>query len=683
MRKLTPEEAAALGLEEPAPRVQRKLTPEEVAALGLEPPVKSLQYLADTSNNAQTALQQRYLSEGPAAMARQQLANEQGPASRAMIKAGREVDKLRAGINQLGYSALAGIVPKGRPDLLAQVNELKSGVAQDQAEKDIAYRELGAQESWPAAIGGALPYLLSGLAVPAVGSAAKVGLNAAIRTPSVVANVGKSALTDIVNTGASSSNTAIKNIASKAQRELTGPWSKQAAFNANKVKILDPYNHNTLESLLGSLGVGSAEGAAQYDKTAQSGAVNSLTGGVLGNVIKPSLTRMPNYRANNPNETAVIDWATQNGFKLTKPGMINGSRRYQKFEHGMRNDSTFADPLHMVDQANSAVSNRIASESMGLPAKAAARTQFTPKELSDHMETLGKEYDALEQGTVAHFTPGDKVDLLNHLKTLRKDTTAQGKAIVSDVADYYKQIGFGNKARPLTQAGPAVNPVIKQGSEYKELRRRLLADINDSYANGNTYRASALKPVLAKVDSAVANGIMNKGGTATLSQWKDLNERYAMTQLVLNHGLTPLGTFDPYKLLNHFEQNDVGRMVLGTAAGKRVDNLHKLAKLEYMTKHQMGSDMSGMGVKNIFNKSNPGIMEKLLSSHWAGSVNSVVPFGTLGLKAYLSGYPVSTGLLNLSGKGLGDAALPVRALSQSTEPDKSIKSLKNYLKIYD
>jgi hypothetical protein len=376
---------------------------------------------------------------------------------------------------------------------------------------------------------------------------------------------------------------------------------------------------------------------------------------------KPFVTNMPDFRAGNETEKDLLDWGWRRGMRFL-PGMETGSKRLQKFEHAMRSDSQLGDSLALHDNSNTIVNNRIAANAMGMKgADQLNGLSLTPEVLTNHLGDIGKQYDILEAGTVAHFRPQD----INNIKGIANKTIAD-KTIDASIGKLVK--GYADKIMAMA---PSRNPLtgkimpsVLGGDNYKEIRRNLRSDINDAYAKSDTRKAEALAPLLQHVDDAVERGVGAKGGTATVAQWKDLNERNAMTNLIIEHGMTPTGQFAPEKILNHLMGSDTKRLL--TDQGGRIKDLQQAAKIAYMDKIQEGSDLSGMGVRNISNAGNPSLVEKLLMTGHAGWIPALP---RMALAAYTkAGYPAKTGLLNMSGKGYGNPSLYTRALQQAVQP---------------
>ena len=609
-------------------------------------------------------------SKGPDALARYNDVMQMGPIDKAMISAGRETDKLLSGVNSLGYG-LAGMAADRwntqHPSLVgpeASANMIKkmNAVDEDQASKDAVMGEFLQNQGIPGYLGSMLPYIASGATVGR--TAGKIGeevLSTLSEAPMAAVNEGKGAFTKLVEKIASNDNPFASKIGGRFKTEITDPWTRRSAYVKLRPKISDPYTQGLGGEILGGTTLGAIESALHPDQSWWEGALSSGVGSSAGAALKPYVTRMPDFRAGNTTEKDLLKWGEEQGLRYL-PGMESGSKRLQKFEHAMRSDSQLGDSLALYDNANAIVNNRIAANTMGMSPDVvnSGNLSLTPKVLQSHLADIGNQYDALEAGTIAHFRPQDINDIRGIVNRTIVDKTIDpsiGK-LVKGYAD--KIMAMAPSRDPLTGR---LKSSILEGDNYKEIRRNLRSDINDAYSSSDTRKAEALKPLLQHVDDAVERGVQTKGGTSTVAQWKDLNERNAMTNLILEHGMTPTGQFAPEKIMNHLMGSDTKRLL--TDQGGRVKDLQKVAKLAYMDRMQEGSDLTGMGVRNIANAGNPGLVEKLLMTPMAG----YIPIGPrVALAAYKTGWPVKTGLLNMSGKDLGRLSLYTRAAEQATQP---------------
>jgi hypothetical protein len=612
---------------------------------------------------------------GPEAYKRWQRVQQMSPVSKILTGAGTEAIDLAKGFNEAAYNVggtVADIWHQEHPGLVSQkaVDTLdeKAQEMRDQygIDNDIN-KEFRESSGIFGNIGASLPYVVSGelLGKPFAKVGGKI-VSGIAEGPETLIQAGKQASESVIDKLARSSSTPVKNVAGRIKKVITDPWKESAIASRARPVVTNPYMIGRGGELVGNMGLGAVEGSLDPNSTAKSGAINSVIGTVTGQAIKPAVTIAPNFRSNNPVEQSALKWYKGQGGRLL-PGLETGSKRLQNFERTLSSDTTYADPLHRIMAANDIVNNRIAANAMGMPAT--SKQSFTPKHLMEHKNALGEEYNKLEEGTVANFTPQDKTNLVGHFNRLNQDKTKAGKSISGDVADYLRQIDQLTPNRNMTTG--RIRQMNMAGSDFKDLRSRLQSDITGSFQQGDHQRANALKPILKTVDNAVERGVEKKGGTAGVAQWKDLNERYAITQLVMDHGLSPTGQFDPSKMYQHLANNDIRRIVLGE--GGRVKALHKLAQVEHMSKHQSGPDISGLTQNNMFNRVTNSPIEKMLMTPYAGWPG-FSPISNAALKLYASERwsPAKFGLLHMSGKGFGNPVTYTRAYEQANQPHLKI-----------
>jgi len=576
----------------------------------------------------------------------------------AMISAGREADKLVSGSKDVGYFL---------QDLLGNPTAIQKSIALSKSEdsKDEAYK--GFQEGsnfLERALGGAIPYFVTGATGgPTAAKLTDAVVNKLISSPLKMATTAaRTAASDTANAAAQSAFGPTRYLGQRIKTEITDPLNAWSAMKRNQVNLQDPYFKGAMGDVLGSGALGAVEGGLHYDRNPVNGAIAGLMGGITGKLASPMLRHLPNYYT--PTENNIVDWAKQEGMQLLT-GMDSGSRRLQNFESQLAKSEAFSDTVNRYNQGNDVVANRIAYKAMGLPEKQI--DHMTPQLLSKHLDDLGKQYNELEAGTVAKFTKEDQLALQQHLADVSQNPSPDGKQHVAAASAYVNKINqtIQQMRDPLT--GRIVTNKGMDGSTFKDIRSYLKYDISKASQDGDINRVNALKPVLDTLDNAVERGVKEAKGTATVKQWKDLNEQYAMTNLVIDHGMAPTGKFDSRKMLSYFITNDPKRLQLEN--GGRVNDLHKLAKLEYLTKAQ-DSTIGGLKKgESILNRQDAGVVERFINSPMSG----VVPFvARTALYAYRKGYPIKTGLLNMGPTGVlpnlwNKPELFTRAIGQSSQ----------------
>jgi hypothetical protein len=633
--------------------------------------------------------------EGPEAVKRLEAAKKLTWPSKVLTSAGLEAMKLGTGFNDLAYNIGgfgANLAGADKIDSAMQ-KKITQNRLQDEA-RTKQYKEYESVAGIPGTAGKMLPYIVSSeMAGPVVSKVAGKVLGALTDIPIEAVTAGKGLVSRTVDAMARSPYTAPKNVGMAVKRVVTDPWAAKVARTARQVTLPDPFTAGLAKSVVGNTALGAIEGGLHPDRTMKEGAINSLLGTLSGVALKPILAAKPNFRVGNANEINLIQRGENLG-KTFLPGMKYGDIGNQKFEHAMSQDAFIGNTIKRMNTQNKIIDNRTAAEVIGMDPYIRSPTgipmadkkgkllyndkiTFTPKVLNAHLDKLGKEYNTLEAGTVPIMDAAARRGLTNHVASLAADGTKEGKTIFKDASDYLKRINQSIPATiprdPLT--GRMLAPSLS-GNSYKDVRSRIKEDISSSFAAGNNTRASALKPLLSQLDEAANKGVAVGRGTVDANRWKDLNERFALTKEVLNHGMTPTGEFDPSKFYTHISSGGQERMLTDVGT-QRISPLIDAGKLSYMASHQHGSDLSGLGVKNILRKDQPSIVQKLLMNF--PSVTGSIPALTKSaIWLYSHGYPIQKGALLMSGKGFGNPALYTRALNQSANyPSAAYPSIYN------
>ena len=165
-------------------------------------------------------------------------------------------------------------------------------------------------------------------------------------------------------------------------------------------------------------------------------------------------------------------------------------------------------------------------------------------------------------------------------------------------------------------------------------------------------------------------GVKKHGGKASSKQWRDLNEKWAITDLVMKNGMSPLGGIDTGKLSRYMmSPAEVNRTLLGRG-NKSITDLQNIAKLDYIQKNQSGGGLNRLTAGGEDDRWDPDFKKQsFLNTPWSLKLPVV---GRAKVGAYTSGYPSETGLLGLDRKGNYSAAKLGRALAQSTDAQRNL-----------
>lgn len=339
--------------------------------------------------------------------------------------------------------------------------------------------------------------------------------------------------------------------------------------------------------------IGAAEGSLNYNQSAGEGALYS-TLGILPGTVGP--LRMFNRVENvsDANRRAIIDEMHGKGFALT-PGVRTANRQMQVEEAGMKNSDVLGDFYHQnIARVNQRKVTELAGDAMGLNGK--NRDTWSQAELSAHLDDLSNQYKNLEANTTGRLTPAHMkatADLLDDLKPMngptgpRRNTSAEAKAV------YNRVKSFADEIRSESTAGPGVSGIQNRsftGSQYQKWRSKIQNATTEAYQSGNRELGDALSKLRQNLDSALESGMNKK----TAAEWKDLNERYAMTNLVMNKGMNSTGKVDADMIENAMMADGEAIRTL-TGKGGRIKNLQDIARYNNVLKDVEGGSLTGLG----------------------------------------------------------------------------------------
>lgn len=333
--------------------------------------------------------------------------------------------------------------------------------------------------------------------------------------------------------------------------------------------------------------IGAGEGSVNYNQTAGEGALASMGGAALG-MFGPltKLSRVENVR--DANSKAIIKEMHEEGFSLT-PGVRTGNRQMQTEEAGMRNSDVLGDYYHQtVTRPNQRKMTEMAGDAIGLNGK--GRDTFSANELSDHMQSLKSQYGQLEANTTGTLTSKhmkEAGDILTDLKpTANRNTSPADKSRYQKVKSITDQILA--ESTPVSRLPGGARTI--SGSQYQMFRQRVQDEASQAFQNGDRRLGNALNRIKASLDDAIETGM----GRTKAAEWKDLNERYAMTNLLLKSGMTPTGAIDPMGITSAVMKGDEAIRTL-TGQGNRIQKLQKIAKYNDVLTNVEGGSLTGLG----------------------------------------------------------------------------------------
>ena len=580
--------------------------------------------------------------------------------SKMDIAAGRTLDKFKAGTEDFGNLLKGMITSYTNPEGFQESLDARGAIKEDQAGKDRLMAEFNKNPGWGGTLGDMLPYLLTGeyIGKPLIKGAGKI-TSAIADIPAEAATKGKGLITRAVDKAAASSVPVLNTTGKMAQTEFTGPWAERALHNARATSPWESLFKSHGGNILGPALLGAGESGLHYDQTMGEGALSSVIGQKMGDVMGPWLTRGTDYRANVPGEAPLRDFAYKEGWNAT-PGDDLGNQFYQRFEAGLRNNGNYADRLKQWDVADVITRNQSVFEGMGIPRKSV--DALTPDKLLEHENSLKSQYKKWVDGAEGLFDFNDRNTVRNHLAKTANNTTEEGIKAHKEAQYYADQINktMGVQRNTLGQ----IQPSVINGEEFQTLRTDLKGEISAAWNKGDRVKAKALQPLLNVLDGSIEKSIAKGRGDpeANIAAFRELNRKWAVTEAIKQHGLTDLGSFDPIKFANHAMSADNSRYLMETG-GPEMNKIFQWSKHAKMRKENAGSDLGGMGVHAESLAPKRTLLNTLVQPF---NVNTPLtdPF----LRAYLAGWPAKTGLLNMSGEKFGDPKIYARAYSASQQP---------------
>lgn len=581
--------------------------------------------------------------------------------NKAAIAAGKATSGFQYGIKDLG-NFLADML--GDKDALNRSVEL----SKSRDEENRLYKPFEEIAGILApAIGGSLPYLVPTPINPLIKKGGQAIVDS-LSLPFSAARIGaqKGSVT-LANKLANRPDLISRAVGNQLQKDLITPAQLNKTARLNRPKLKDPYYEDFIPSTIGSTVQGGLEGGLNYDDSVVSGALSSGIGTVGGMKLRKLTNRVPDYR--QPPERDVLDWYKQQGGQPSH-GLDTGSRRLQNFESQLEKSSSTSDAAALYKQENQLVDNKIAYKAMGI--EDAENKLLTREELSKHMEDLQNGYTELAKGTVAKFDHNDLNKLNLTINNALSSPSKNYKNAANEAQKYVDAINANLKTirDPLTGRIKTHNSL--NGDAFINLQSQIKNDISTAYNAGNVPKAKVLEEIKHVLDEAIEKGVEQGKSSSTLEQYKDLNNKYAMTHLVLEHGYTPSGV-DARKLHTYFSQSDAIRYYTGKNSNPQIEQLHKLGQVGFLRSKQ---DTSFAGVHN---KGGNTLTGSLLAIPGSGMLPG---FERLALSMYKKGIPARYGLLGMGPDNkfkLGDIqwSMPnfwrgpevyTRALGQSTKP---------------
>lgn len=454
-------------------------------------------------------------------------------------------------------------------------------------------------------------------------------------------------------------------VGERIYQESVFPRQTAARAASRRSDTMDPAIKGTLKELLAHTAVGGVEGVIDPEMTVGGGMLASAIGSGTGQMAKRAFHRTPVYWRDKEKE--LLDWYEGEGGRLL-PGMKTGSRRLQKYEGALENQDRMSDLFNLVRQDNQRVTNKIAWEAAGIPYE--ANKDIDKHVLTDHMESMRRQYEEISAKSRGIVTPDEMMSIGASIGQMKKMKSDDAKKALKAAQGYFDEMR--DRVKPKVSATGETTGYVYSGKDFQSLRSRIKSEIDAAYANNNRTMVNALTPLLAGLDASLERGVSNLGRSIgdqnLVTKWKDLNERYAMTKIILEHGTdVTTADFSPSKFMNYISSHDPERAIL--EGGNRIVPLFKLAKVNDLMRRQAKPGLSGSVDLPQTKAGNPSSMSTAQSMMTANSLVGKIPLlDRTAMALYKRGYPASTGLLGWTGdqvyRNIPDYT---RAMSQSSQ----------------
>ena len=530
------------------------------------------------ADNSQTNLRNQNIRNNPSMMDKIAKADKQGWLEGILRGAGNTLNEFGTGIEDLAdkhlpsaISDILGYRPFSDDNGLTPEQRIARRQGEmEQSNEDQLVRTIANPVA--TTVGSMLPYFGTGRGI-------EMGIDAIAKTVSPITRqlVQKS----LTNAG------RLEGQGSGVLNSIGEAANTTASRMQNAPKIPNDFQRRLQYGMKAPL-IGAVEGGANYNQTMGEGALMS-TAGAAAATFGPlrMLDRVENVR--DPYTKQLVKEMDRAGFALT-PGARTGNRQMQKEEAGIANSDVLGDYYHQnVTRPNQRKMTEMAGDAIGLDMR--GRDNFSPQELQKHMDDLSSQYGQLEANTTGVLTRAhvkQMADALRELQpTANRNTTKLDKARYDQVKSVIQQIQA--ETNQVSRAGmPSVRTF--DGSKYQQLRQRIQDEASQAFMKGDSRLGNQLKKVQSALDSSLEQGM----GKATASQWKDLNERYAMTNLLARKALTPTGAVDPTRITSTVMRDDEALRTL-TNRGGRIQNFQKIAKYNDVLDNVEGGSLTGLG----------------------------------------------------------------------------------------
>lgn len=480
-------------------------------------------------------------------------------------------------------------------------------------------------------LGKVVPYLLTGRVIePAARATTGRALSQVGEVAVDTAKQSGGFLSKLIKNQAAtgSPRNPVTRVAKELEESVVDPLQKFSANLKARPVMEDDFRKGFLSQTGTYGGIGATEGAIHEDLTIPGGSGGSMIGGVLGRFASPMMSKLPNKNSDSVN--ALLDEMEAKGFR-SLPGLRSGQPELQILENNLRTDRGYSSYFRDIDNANNEVVTRTAVKAMGITDDVAR--DLTPARLKAHRESLKNEFDELEKVSIGKL---DRTELQ------QIDQEIANLGVSNNVKTMQQELKNMKHTRGRSATGQ-FTPATFSGKDYKRLTAKIKLARDSAQVKGNLEDASVYDKMLTALDNGMHTGVVNHGGAGTGAKWKDLRQRYALTELIEQHGMTPMGGIDTGRLGKYFIEHDSRRLLEGSEGP--ISDLHKLAKLNYIQKKQSGG---GLGRDNVEDDFYTGVKDQ---AHLLGTPASLMMPLQRRIPAMMYGqlgWPVKTGLLGMN-----------------------------------
>lgn len=391
---------------------------------------------------------------------------------------------------------------------------------------------------------------------------------------------------------------------------------------------------NAVKALLRAPALGALEGGANYNDTALSGAMASTLGQLGGNTsMFTNLGRVHNRLSTS--ERQALRTATRSGYHAT-PGMKTGDIEMQAFESGLRSEPGYRKAMQSLDSENEIAKLKMAAKAMGVDESKIIDKDLTSEFLEDTVNTYRKEYTDLENKTTGHLDMrglSESQKIIDELRPGLRSRDIDERARYNKVMAIFDDFRQKNSTVSRDARG-RFNGYKFDGKEYQNIRSRIQDEATQAYRKGDDRLGDKLVQMKEILDKSLTRG-MDKG---TAKEWKDLNERYAMTDIMIKHGLDGLGGIDMGKLTNYLMSDPEAKRTL-LSQGNRIKHLQAIEKIGVLeNRMHKGIGWNGTGTETPAGK--VGMFQRVMQMPITSTLS---PTKRASMGMYLSGYPSVTG----------------------------------------